>query len=180
MSTLRTAPTFTPTVRISKPRVATSWWRVAALGVIWATSLFVVALWVAGGGVTAVLGFSAESVTTLGRLSGLVAANLLLYQVLLMAKVPLFERGFGREGITRFHRQVGFWSFWLMGLHILLLVIGYAAAADVGLWDQLWSFVWDYPGMLLATAGTGLLVMVVITSIRRARRRLRYLSLIHI
>ncbi|WP_187664276.1 MULTISPECIES: ferric reductase-like transmembrane domain-containing protein [unclassified Microbacterium] len=176
MSTLRTAPTFTPTVRISKPRVATSWWRVAALGVIWATSLFVVALWVAGGGVTAVLGFSAESVTTLGRLSGLVAANLLLYQVLLMAKVPLFERGFGREGITRFHRQVGFWSFWLMGLHILLLVIGYAAAADVGLWDQLWSFVWDYPGMLLATAGTGLLVMVVITSIRRARRRLRYES----
>lgn len=41
---------------------------------------------------------------------------------------------------------------------------------------QAWDLAWNYPGMLLATAGTLLLVLVVVTSIRRARRRLRYES----
>jgi len=36
--------------------------------------------------------------------------------------------------------------------------------------------VWNYPGMLLATAGSAALVMVVVTSLRAARRRLRYES----
>ena len=151
-------------------------WRAGAIIVIWATSLLVVALWVAGGGIGAVLGAGGETVTTLGRLTGLVAANLLLYQVLLMARVPLFERGFGRDGITRMHRFVGFWSFWLMGAHIVLLVLGYAITAGINPFVQLWGFVWDYPGMLLATAGTLLILLVVVTSIRRARRRLRYES----
>lgn len=157
-------------------RARTAVWHAAATVVIWLTSLFVVALWVLGGGVTALLGVNAESLTTLGRLTGLVASNLLLYQVLLMARVPLFERGFGRDGITRMHRVVGFWSFWLMLVHIALLVAGYAASAGVNPFAQLWDFIWNYPGMLLATVATLLLVMVVITSIRRARRRMRYES----
>ncbi len=41
---------------------------------------------------------------------------------------------------------------------------------------QAWQFVWDYPGMLLATAGTALLLLVVVTSVRKARKRLRYES----
>ena len=81
-------------------------WHVAATTVIWVTSLVVAALWVSGGGVQALFSGSAETLNTLGRLAGLVSANLLLYQVLLMARVPIFERGFGREGITRMHRTV--------------------------------------------------------------------------
>ena len=151
-------------------------WNIAATAVIWATSLFVAALWVAGGGVQSLLAGGGETLTTLGRITGLVSANLLLYQALLMARVPLFERGFGRDAITRMHRWVGFWSFWLLLAHIVLLVLGYAVTAGVNPLAQAWDFVWNYPGMLLATAGTALLVMIVATSIRRARRRLRYES----
>lgn len=143
---------------------------------IWLTSLAIAALWVAGGGVQAVLGGGAEAANTLGRLTGLTSANLLLYQVLLMARMPLFERGIGRDAITRMHRITGFWSFWLMLAHIVLLVVGYAQQAGVSVLAQAWDLVWNYPGMLLATAGTLLLVLVVVTSIRRARRRLRYES----
>ncbi|AQY00332.1 ferric reductase-like transmembrane domain-containing protein [Microbacterium foliorum] len=180
MTTLTTRPRASVPAASPEPRRAAHGrarvWRAAAITVIWATSLFVVALWIACGGVTAVLGVNAETVTTLGRLTGLVAANLLLYQVLLMARVPLFERGFGRDGITRLHRFVGFWSFWLMGAHIALLAVGYAMAAGINPLVQLWSFIWEYPGMLLATAGTLLILLVVVTSIRRARRHLRYES----
>lgn len=151
-------------------------WHTWATIVIWATSLFIVALWVAGRGIQSLLGADAESLNTLGRLTGLVSANLLLYQVLLMARVPLFERGFGRDAITRMHRLVGFWSFFLLLAHIVLLVAGYAVQADLNPFVQLWEFIWDYPGMLLATAGTALLLMVVAFSRRSARRRLRYES----
>lgn len=165
-----------PAVPLAHRPARRALWHAAATAVIWLTSLFVVALWVAGGGVTATLGFDAETLTTLGRLTGLVGANLLLYQVLLMARIPLFERGFGRDAITRMHRFVGFWSFWLMGAHIVLLVLGYAATAAVNPFVQLWEFIWEYPGMLLATAGTLLILLVVVTSIRRARKKLRYES----
>lgn len=180
MTTLTTRPLTPAAASAPAPRGVgrrtAQLWRAGAIVVIWATSLFVVALWVARGGVAALLGFDAETVTTLGRLTGLIASNLLLYQVLLMARVPLFERGFGRDGITRLHRFVGFWSFWLMGAHIVMLAVGYALAAGVDPLAQLWSFVWDYPGMLLATVGTLLILLVVVTSIRRARRKLRYES----
>ncbi|QIG40856.1 oxidoreductase [Microbacterium sp. 4R-513] len=169
-----TAPTAVPrAARRSTPAKA---WNAAAVTVIWLTSLFVVALWVAGGGLHALAGMDGETITSLGRIAGLVSANLLLYQVLLMARVPLFERGFGRDGITRMHRRVGFWSFWLLLAHIVLVTAGYAVAAQVNVFAQLWTLVVDYPGMLLATAGTVLLIMVVATSIRRARKRLRYES----
>jgi len=173
----RTIPVSTVPGRVAVQRnPRTALWHAAATAVIWLTSLFVVALWVSGGGITATLGFNAETLTTIGRLTGLVSANLLLYQVLLMARIPLFERGFGRDSMTRMHRFVGFWSFWLMGAHIVLLVLGYAATAAVNPFVQLWQFVWDYPGMLLATVGTGFILLVVATSIRRARRKLRYES----
>jgi len=158
------------------PGAARARWNLVAVGTIWITSLLIVALWVQGGGIQALVAHNAETLNTLGRLAGLVSANLLLYQVLLMARVPIFERGFGRDGITRMHRVVGFWSFWLLLVHIVLLVAGYAAAAGVNPFVQLWEFIWYYPGMLLATAGTLLLVMVVVTSIRRSRRQLRYES----
>lgn len=176
MTSLAARPRIATAVASPAPHRRRVAWNLAATSVIWLTSLLVVALWVSGSGIQSLLAMDAETLNTLGRLTGLVSANLLLYQVLLMARVPLFERGFGRDGITRMHRLVGFWSFWLLMAHIVLLVLGYAAQASVNPFVQLWDFVWDYPGMLLATAGTLLLVMVVVTSIRRARRRLRYES----
>lgn len=163
-------------------RVARSAWEIAAITAIWGTSLVIAVLWVAGGGIQAIFAGGADLLNSLGRLTGLVSANLLLYQVLLMARMPLFERGLGRDTITRLHRSTGFWSFWLLMVHIVLLMFGYAAQAGVNPLAQLWDFVWNYPGMMLATAGTLLLVLVVVTSIRRARRRLRYESwhLIHL
>lgn len=177
---LRT-PRPTQTVRAASERRARrrssrQAWNLGAVVVVWLTSLFVAALWVSGGGIQSVLAGGADAMNTLARLTGLVAANLLLYQVLLMARVPLFERGFGRDGITRLHRVTGFWSLWLMLAHIVLLVVGYAVAAGMSPLEQLWEFVWDYPGMLLATAGTAMVVLVALSSMRRPRRRMRYES----
>jgi len=61
-------------------------------------------------------------------------------------------------------------------VHIVTITLGYAATSSAGLWGTIVDFVVNYPGMLLAVAGTVVVVGVTITSIRAARRRLRYES----
>jgi predicted ferric reductase len=123
-----------------------------------------------------------SGLTSIGRLSALVASDLLLVQVLLMARIPLVERTFGQDELARRHRWVGFWSFSLMLVHIIAITLGYGATSPGGLWATIVDFVVNYPGMLLAAVGTVALVGVAITSIRAARARLRYESwhLIHL
>jgi predicted ferric reductase len=144
-----------------------------ALGIF--SVLVVVALWVRNRGIQDLLG-AATGATSLGRLTGLLAADLLLVQVFLMARVPWLERAYGQDKLARRHRLVGFTSFHLMLAHIVLITIGYAAADRHNPVRELWDLVTTYPGMLLALAATAALVMVVVTSVRAARRRLRYES----
>src|SRR5437660_12872543 len=87
-----------------------SWWPDVLGSVTWLSMLVVVALWVAHRGVQNLAGLG-PGLDTLGRLTGLVAADLLLIQVFLMARVPVVERYYGRDRLARWHRVVGFTSF---------------------------------------------------------------------
>lgn len=158
-----------------------AWMADLAGGAALATLVAVVALWLLDGGIAAVAEPGGLALTT-GRLTGLVAADLLLIQVLLMARIPWVERAWGQDVLTRRHRLVGLTSFYLMLAHIVLIVIGYTQSGSLHLLPQIWDLLINYPGMLLAVAGTAALFAVVVTSIRAARRRLRYESwhLIHL
>jgi ferredoxin-NADP reductase/DMSO/TMAO reductase YedYZ heme-binding membrane subunit len=157
------------------------WWRDASAAALWGILLVVTALWVRGGGVQE-LGSVSGALTSTGRLTGLVASALLLVQVFLMARVPWVEQAWGQDELARTHRLVGLTSFTLMVGHLVLITLGYAAGSALGLWGTIVDLVVDFPGMLLAVAGTAALVMVVVTSVKKARRRLRYESwhLIHL
>jgi hypothetical protein len=65
-----------------------SWWRDAVGAFTWANILIVVALWIGDGQVQAFSGWASGAVS-FGRLVGLVSADLLLIQVLLMARIPM-------------------------------------------------------------------------------------------
>lgn len=149
--------------------------RWAAVAGLWGSLLFVTYLWVAGGGIQD-LGSWETGLNSVGRITGLVASDLLLVQVLLIARIPLLERAFGQDRILRQHRIIGFTSFSLMLAHIVLNTWGYAGGAIAAIPGTFWDLTTTYPGMLLAVAGTACLVMVVVTSIKAARRRLRYES----
>ncbi len=142
--------------------------RLAAGSALWLALLLVAYWWAAGGGIR---DFGLLSV---GRLTGLVASVLLLAQVLLMARVPVLERAFGQDRLARIHRVVGFTSFDLMLAHVVLITWGYAVGSVTRFPSTFWDLMWHYPGMLLAVAGTLCLCLVVATSIRAARRRIRY------
>ena len=142
---------------------------------LWVGLLLVTWWWDADGGITD-LGGWASGLTSLGRLTGLWSADLLLVQVLLMARLPFLESAVGRDRLTRIHRVVGFLSFDLMLAHVVLIVLGYADGSWAATPGTTWELVTTYAGVLLAVGGTVSLVMVAVTSVRRARRRLRYES----
>ncbi|MGO4255041.1 ferredoxin reductase family protein [Marmoricola sp. RAF53] len=149
--------------------------RLAAVAVLWLSLLLVTYWWVAGGGVQDLTTWT-DGLDSVGRLSGLIASVLLLAQVVLMSRLPALERAYGQDRIAHLHRLVGFTSFNLMLLHIATITWGYAAGSLAATPGTFWNLTVSYPGMLLAVAGTACLVMVVVTSTRAARGKLRYES----
>lgn len=142
---------------------------------LWLVLLGVAALWVRDGGLQDLTSWG-KGLTSLGRISGLLGSALLLAQVFVMARVPFVERAWGQDHLARVHRVAGFTSFSLIVTHIVLIWIGYAATGPRGLWGTLVDFTLNYPGMLLAMGGAVALILIVVTSLRAARRRLRYES----
>src|SRR5215207_1762803 len=167
--------------RLATPRPPRRWWADLAGSLAVLSVVAVVALWLSNRGLQNASGAGGVAITA-ARLAGLVAADLMLIQVLLMARIPWIERAYGQDTLARRHRLIGFTSFWLMIAHIVLITLGYAQQVNAPILDQLWTLVTSYAGMLLATASAVLLIAVVGLSIRAARRRLRYESwhLIHL
>ncbi|QNN54554.1 ferredoxin reductase family protein [Nocardioides mesophilus] len=152
-----------------------SWVRLIAGTALWLGLLLVTYWWAAGGGLRDLAGWQ-SGLTSTGRLTGLVASDLLLVQVLLMARLPVLEGAFGQDRLARIHRIVGFTSFNLMLAHVVLITWGYAAGQVAATPRTFWQLTTGYPGMLLALGGTVALMLVVFTSIKAARRRIRYES----
>lgn len=163
-------------------RPAPRWWRDAAGLASVASALFVVVLWLRGRNLQLLTTSRSDLLISTGRLTGLVAADLLLIQVLLMARVPWIERSYGQDELARRHRLVGFWSFNLLLGHIALITVGYALADRTNPLHEAWSLITTYGGMLLALVGFACLTLVTVTSVRLARKALRYESwhLLHV
>ena len=109
-----------------------------------------------------------------GRLAGFSGAYLMLVMVVLIARLPWLERSVGQDQLVRWHRRVAPWALGLIGAHVVLITLGYAQSAKVGPLRQFWEFLTTYPDLLAAAVGFGLLVMAGITSIKIARRHLKY------
>lgn len=149
--------------------------RVLSGALLWLSLLVVVYWWLTGRGVQS-LGDPTDALLSTGRLTGLVSAMLLLVQVVLMARVPVLEQAWGQVRLARLHRVVGFVGFDLMLAHVVLITWGYGAGRLAAWLPTLWDLTWHDPGVLIADAGTLALLLVVVTSIKAARGRLRYES----
>jgi predicted ferric reductase len=136
-------------------------------------ALVIVWVWLHGGGVSSVH-TPAALLTSLGRITGLFGAYLLLLQVLLMARLPFLEWVAGFNRLTRWHRLNGKLCLALILAHVATIVTGYALTDRVALPVEVASLLRGYPGMVAALIGTLLLILVVVTSVVIVRRRLRY------
>jgi predicted ferric reductase len=137
-----------------------------------ANAVVVVGLWWRQGGLGD-MDDLAGTLTSLGRVTGLLGAFLALVELLLLARVPVVDM-LGLDRVGTWHRRNGTACLALIAAHTVLVTAGYAVADDTGILDEAGDLLSDYSGVLLATIALGLLVAVVATSVVAVRRRLGY------
>jgi predicted ferric reductase len=141
--------------------------------VVVVNAALVVAMWVRHGALNQLASPSAK-LTAAGQLTALIGTYAALVQVLLMSRSPWLERRFGMDGLAQWHRWLGFGVTILIGAHVIFTTVGYALGNGNSVLAEAWNLVTTYPYVLMATAATALLIMVAVTSLRMARRRLNW------
>ena len=166
------------TSRYSRDRVV----RLVAGAAIWAFVLGNVAaivwIWIANHN----LDFSfapdywATLMARLGGLTGLLAAFTALLQVLLLARLPFLGRLIGFDRLTVWHRWNGYLCLLLVLAHTVMAVLGFSLDGKNSFFREFWKLVADdiLTGMVTATIGLALFVLVTVSSIAIARRHLPY------
>ncbi len=111
-------------------------------------------------------------VPLIAHVTGMLAGFGVLVMLILMSRSPVLERGIGADVLARWHARSGRIVVVLVLVHGVLAVLGWAMAtrqAPLAATIQ----VLGWPGLVAATIGTALMVLVAIVSIRAARRRVR-------
>ncbi len=135
--------------------------------------IFIVLMWVRHGALNE-FGSLAAGLTALGQLAALEGTYLALVGIVLMARSPWLDEAFGMDRLAWAHRWLGFAAVWLIGAHLVLTVTGYAFGDGQDPITELVTLVMTYPFVLLGLVGFVLFVMLGVTSVRAARRRVSY------
>ncbi len=131
----------------------------------------ILAIWWTGLGHITSFGSAAIALSHLGALIG---TYLILIQLLLLARIDVLERAFGKDGLTRIHRINGYVAFYAILAHILFITIGYSFVYNTSYIPQFVDFITNYADVWKAAVAFGLLIAVVGLSVAAARKYLRY------
>ena len=114
-----------------------------------------------------------NGVLTVAKFFGVHAALLLLFQLLLVARLPWLDRRIGMDRLTVWHRWLGFTLLWTVLTHAVLVVLGYARLDDAPATKTFLALA-GVPASLLGICAATIVVVVAAVSARAVRRRLRY------
>ena len=112
--------------------------------------------------------------TGIGQVSALLGTYLALVQLVLMGRSPWLDEAFGMDRLAWWHRWLGFTTVWLIAAHGVFIIAGYAVTDGASIVGETITIVGTFPFVLWSVAGFALFVMVGVTSMRYARRRLSY------
>jgi predicted ferric reductase len=114
------------------------------------------------------------AVATFSRLCALTGTYFALVGIFLVARIPWVERGVGHDRLVTWHRKLGPWSLYLIGFHVLFIVLSSAGQDGVmfaaEMWRMLNGMAWMWPAM----AGFLLMILAGVTSYKKARAKMSY------
>ena len=114
-----------------------------------------------------------NEILTVAKFFGLHAALLMMFQLLLVARLPWLDRRIGMDRLTVWHRWVGFSLLWTVLTHATLVLLGYATLGDEWIGKTFVALA-GVPASLLGMLAATLVVVTGAVSTRAVRRRLRY------
>lgn len=118
-------------------------------------------------------GTGKNSVLTVAKFVGLHAATVMMAQLVMVARLPWLDRRLGMDRLTLWHRWTGFALLWTVLTHATLVVLGYALLHSTPALPTFLSLA-GVPASLLGILAATVIVAIAATSLRYARRRLRY------
>jgi predicted ferric reductase len=117
---------------------------------------------------------ASDAFNGIGRVTGLLGTYLVLWQLLLMARLPWLEHTFGLERMAVLHKWNGYLVIGLLIGHAVFQTLGYELGDGKDFASQLADFITSYEGLLAAIVSLGLLVAVAVVSVTIAARHLAY------
>ncbi len=151
----------------------------SAVGTDWAALI-------TGGGLGVTLALSAttarqsdfasvySTVQSVSRICALVGTYFAIVGIFLVARIPWVERGVGHDRLVTWHRKLGPYSLFLIGFHVLFVLIGYAGQDNIPLYSEMWQLLTTFDWMWFALAGFVLMIMAGVTSYKKARAKMSY------
>ena len=112
----------------------------------------------------------------LGRLTGILATQLILLQFILIGRVRWVESVFGLDKLSRIHRLNGYLILALVILHPLLITQGHSMLNSSSYLGQFVDFLLHWDDVLKAFLGLCVLLLTIGISITIVRRHLKYES----
>ncbi|MEN9993295.1 MAG: hypothetical protein RLY83_865 [Actinomycetota bacterium] len=139
----------------------------------WATVVFVAAMFFMDGGAAKFATLN-DILQSTSRLTALIGTDLLLIHTLLVARVPWLDKLYGHDKVTIAHKKLGKPILYVISAHFLASLIQFAIADGKSVVDEMVTLFMTVPDMWSATVGLFLMIVVVITSINAARKKLSY------
>ncbi len=136
-------------------------------------AVLILLMWVRHGGLDQ-LDTVGGMLTGAGQLAALMGTYLALVGIVLMARSPWLDQAIGPDRLAWAHRWTGFATIWLIGGHVALTLTGWALGDGSNVVGEAIDLIAGYPYVLWAVVGFGLFLMVGLTSMSAARRRLSY------
>lgn len=150
-----------------------AWWADGLEAAVWLAAVAGIALMIAAGGL-AYAQTAADWAYAFGRALGIVAAVLMMAQVLLASRAPWVERGLGHDRAIATHTRLGKIAIVLILIHLTLMTVITASYDDRAVLDQVLT--WPQYGwwMLLALLAGVAFLVVLLTSLTAVRLRWPY------
>jgi predicted ferric reductase len=108
------------------------------------------------------------------RFSALSGTALLLLHLVLVARVPWIEAIVGLDRLTGAHKKLGKPLLYVLSIHVATAIWASAEQNSIDLWQAMIYLIAHYQEMLIALVGFGLMILVTVSSINAARRKLSY------
>jgi predicted ferric reductase len=107
----------------------------------------------------------------IAHVSGMLAGYGVLVLLVLVSRMPALERDVGADALARWHARGGKTVLMLVLVHAWAAITAWAESRQEGFALSSWHVV-RLPWLPAATVGTAIMIVVAVTSVRRARGRL--------
>jgi predicted ferric reductase len=113
-------------------------------------------------------------ITSLSRIAALSGSYFALVGLVLVSRISWVERSVGHDRLVIWHRKLGPYSLYLITLHVVWVLLGYAGNDRLKIGVELWHLITKWPWMLPATVAFVFFALAGITSYKKARAKMSY------